>query len=277
MLFKNFRNEMERKLKERLGAGVEIWPCETTKNNGVIRTGISIKTEGINMAPTIYLEEFFCRYLDGENMDHLVTAIEQLYYKVKLEQCDAFESIFEFENIKDRIVYKLVNQVENEKFLTEVPFLPFYDLAILPYVIIESKEMGAASMQIKKEHIEMWNVTEKEIFELARKNTPQILPPELIQLHGFFYILTNTRKMWGASAILYPEILEKVYDIIGEEYYLLPSSVHEFIFMPKSFEIDKEHIRSTVEEINHIEVEDYEILSNNIYYYSHECKKIMMV
>ena len=46
-------------------------------------------------------------------------------------------------------------------------------------------------------------------------------------------ILTNSRKTYGACCILYPKVLEQLAERVDGDYYLIPSSVHEFILLPE--------------------------------------------
>ena len=276
MNYTEFVEMMESKVKEKLDAEVNVHTYEAIKNNGTTRVGLVIQSEHIPLSPTIYLEEFYRQFLRGEDITNLVFAIERLYHQIKLKNSFPFEEILDIQNIKKNIIYRLVNREANEELLKEVPFEPFFDLAILPYVLVDGFAMGAASMQIRKEHLGMWGITEQEILQLAKKNTPTLLPAEVGQLNEFMYIVTNCRRTWGAGTILYPELLDKIYQIIGENYYLLPSSVHEFVLIPESFGVDAENLKTIVSEINEVEVEAEEVLSDSVYFYSSVNRTLQM-
>ena len=53
------------------------------------------------------------------------------------------------------------------------------------------------------------------------------------------YVLTNSSKIQGAACMFYPHVLEMIGEILKEDFYILPSSIHEVIILPKSREIDK--------------------------------------
>lgn len=268
MNYTEFVNLMELKVKEKLGAEVSVQVYESVKNNGTSRLGIVLQSRCIHLSPTIYLEEFYRQFESGVCIENLVLAIERLYYQLKLKVTFPVEDIFEFEKIKAYIIYRVINRKDNAELLEEVPFEVFNDLAILPYVFISDLGMGPASMQIRKEHLQKWNVSEEELFQIAKENTPHVLPAEIGQLNEFMYVVTNCRRSWGAGVIFYPGILDRLYRIVGENYYLLPSSVHEFILIPESFGVESEHLKVIVGEVNEIEVPEDEILSDQIYYYN---------
>lgn len=274
--YMEFVETMKRKVKERMGMEVDVQTYQTTKNNGTTRVGLVIRKADINLSPTIYLEEFYQQYLNGISISELVASIDRLYQQVKLKNSYPYEDVLDFQKIKDKIVYKLVQKSTNTHFLEEVPFETFFDLAVLPYILFEETEFGAATLQIRKEHLLKWNVSEEEVFHAARKNTPRVLPLEMGKLTKYMYVITNTRRNLGASALLYPETLEQAYHMIGENYYILPSSIHEFLLIPQSFGMDSAHLRAIVKEINETEVHAEEVLSDHIYFYNTLEKKIVM-
>ena len=51
--------------------------------------------------------------------------------------------------------------------------------------------------------------------------------------------LTNTEKLYGASAILYPNILSYFAKRLKADLYLLPSSIHEVLLLEKEFFMGK--------------------------------------
>lgn len=46
------------------------------------------------------------------------------------------------------------------------------------------------------------------------------------------YVLTNTSRFLGASAILFTDVLKKIYNLLGTDYYILPVTVHEVLIIP---------------------------------------------
>lgn len=69
-------------------------------------------------------------------------------------------------------------------------------------------------------------------------------------------VITNSSGYYGASAIFYDGVLEALKD-----YYLVPSSVHEWLAVPKSI-ADKEYLAQTIRLINRTEVSPKEVLSD---------------
>ena len=89
------------------------------------------------------------------------------------------------------------------------------------------------------------------------------------------YVLTNSLRNYGAACLFYPHVLEMVGEMLKEDYYVLPSSVHEVIIVPESKALDADEMSEMVVEINETQVEPEEVLSDHAYFYQRDSKKLM--
>lgn len=275
MNYKEFVCAMETAMKKRMGKEASVYQYDTVKNNGTRRCGLVFRKSEETMAPTIYLEEFYTQYQEGMSEEELADSIYNIYQQVRVKELYPYKDVLDYQKIKNKIVYKLVHKEMNTDFLKEVPFKEFKDLVILPYVLFENEEFGIATLQIKNEHLNSWKVEAEEVFSMAKKNTPQLLPMELFQLTEDMYVMTNSAKNLGAAVILYPDSLEYAYKKLEEDFFVLPSSIHEVILVPQSFGAKIRHLQSIVKEINESEVRPEEILANSVYYYAGNEKRLI--
>lgn len=82
------------------------------------------------------------------------------------------------------------------------------------------------------------------------------------------YVATNTNRNYGASVMLYPLFLQEFAKKTKSDYYVLPSSVHEVILVPKKNEEGEvEMLKEMVKDTNKTEVAEEEILSDTVYLY----------
>lgn len=85
------------------------------------------------------------------------------------------------------------------------------------------------------------------------------------------YIATNSDSVLGAGVIMYPGFLREASKVLGGNFYLLPSSIHEFLFLPDTGDCDFESLNDMVKTINENEVTLREQLSDHVLYY--DCRK----
>ena len=79
------------------------------------------------------------------------------------------------------------------------------------------------------------------------------------------FVLTNKERHDGAAMIACPEVLQTVHGLMGDDYYILPSSVHEVLIVPKHIPLLLEDMQKTVRQINEESVEPIDRLSDNVY------------
>ena len=291
MTFYQFIQAVELKMKEVVNEDTSLCLYTADKNNGVKRYGITITQKGINVSPTIYLEEYYEKFQKGCTIERIVEDIFQLYHQVRFEKSWDEGEVSTFEAVENRIIYRLVNFEANRELLKEVPYDPYLNLAIIFYVLLEVNERGTACMLIRKEHLEMWNTSIDEIWGKAKENTWHILPSEFHTMRAIMksykkegnyvgmdilYVLTNKIRSFGAAVILYDGCLEMIADFLQDNYFVLPSSVHELIIVSeKDAPWGGVGLSEMVKEINRSQVDPEDILSDTTYYYDREKKKLL--
>lgn len=291
MTFYQFVQAVEVKLKEVVSEDTTLSIYEADKNNGVKRIGITFVKQGINLSPTIYLEEYYEKYQKGNSFEDIIEDILCLYYEVQVKKSWDEEQIADFRAVEEHIIYRLINAEANKELLKDVPYIPYLDLAIVFYVMLEINEHGTACMLIRREHLEMWEVSLHTILDRAKTNTWRLLPSEFHTMRAIMkeykkegdylgldilHVLTNKVRTFGAAAILYEGCLEMIADFLEDNYYVLPSSVHEVIIIAeKDAPRGEGWLSEMVQEINETQVEAEEVLSNSAYYYDRQKKKLV--
>lgn len=270
MNYTEFMNAMLCEIRGQVDAQVRTELYTVTKNNGTRRTGILFKQEDSNLAPTIYLEEFYQKYLKGQQVPDLADSICSIYQEIRVKKTCDCQNLFDFNHVKEHIVYKLIRRDANEELLKQIPYEPFLDLAVVYYIQIDNTRFGSAAIQIRNEHLRYWRVEKEEIRRFAEKNTPRIYPVQIRQIVRFMYVATNEQCSLGAAVMRYPDFREKVRGMIRGDFYILPSSIHEVILVPESFGLEPERMQEMVKEINKTGVAPEEVLSDSVYYFDGE-------
>jgi len=78
-------------------------------------------------------------------------------------------------------------------------------------------------------------------------------------------ILTNNKKMFGASAILSSDILVEAADKIGCDYYIIPSSIHECLAVSTE-DIDKDSLANMICTVNATQVSEVVLFDKPLIY-----------
>ena len=290
MDYKKFTETIVALLQEKMGAEYEVRTTEVTKNNDIRLVGVIMMRESDRMSPTIYLEEPYRQYRAGTDMQGIVEGIVELYNEQMKDIDLDIDSFRDFQYVRDRIFYKLINYEKNTKLLEDVPYFRWCDLAVVFYYGVEENVLGRASILIHNNHLAMWEQTADTLYRTAqfnmKKSMPELLIPmsELVEeMTGIklersddikMYVLTNRVKLNGASAMLYSDKIRELADSLHSDLLILPSSVHEVLLLPDDSEEQYDFYRQMVEEVNTTQVEPEEILSFNLYRYNKDKSKI---
>ena len=80
------------------------------------------------------------------------------------------------------------------------------------------------------------------------------------------FVLTNDTKVNGAAAILNDDIRQEIAEKVGD-FYMLPSSIHETLIIPKDAGMEFKELEQMVQEVNQKQVAPGERLSDHVYEY----------
>lgn len=292
MNYQQFVAATKEKVALSLGDGMHLHVHTTLKNNGRERTGLTISDNSVNIFPTIYLEEFYQQYQSGYSLDEITESIIHVYHEVKFEHMWDVNAIKDFSLIKSKITFKLIHAKKNEILLQSLPHVPYMDLAIVFYVLFDVDDTGIATIPINNDLAALWDTNSDELYHIAKANTPKLLTASLkpmrvvieellgnecenvVLKEDIMFVLTNQLRNFGAACLLYDGILQQIAGKLGENYYILPSSIHEMIIVPESKSPDRRELLEMITEINETHVGPEEILSDNVYYYDHSKKMI---
>ena len=292
MDYQQFVIEIKEKVACLLGSDLELQIHTTLKNNGSERTGISISTENVNASPTIYLEEFYSQFELGLSLDAIAEKIVSIYNDVKLDTSIPIQIIRQFSEISSQIAYRLIHAQKNKELLETMPHILYHDLAIVFFILFEVDDAGTATIPITNPFLNLWNIDIDTLFETAKANTPILLPADFRPMQvvieellshtcnktifddDIMFVLTNPFRSFGAACILYPGILDQIACQLGENFYLLPSSIHEFIIVSESRSPSQEELCVLVRNTNQSHVMREEVLSDTVYYYNFKQKTL---
>ena len=91
----------------------------------------------------------------------------------------------------------------------------------------------------------------------------------VMMLDNDMYVVTNKKKTNGACMVLDPKTIQKVIDMVGSDFYILPSSIHECIVLSSDYG-NADELKEIVMQVNEEQVDVPERLSDGVYRYTPE-------
>lgn len=136
------------------------------------------------------------------------------------------------------------------------------------FMLLQTRQLLSKTTQLK------YRIKPSDLVESINRNNYHFTFSKMSELLGIsctddedlqMYVLTNTQQNCGSGLIVHNRILRHILDTIGEDIYVLPSSIHELIVIPASFSDDEKYLTEMVHDINQSIVEPQERLSNDVY------------
>ena len=280
--------------------GMEVRVDPVNKVNRTL-DGLSLlaKNEKTMISPTLYINDMYEKYSETGDLQatlrEAAKAMDEVFREATIPSLD-------INTAKDNIIFQLVNTMQNEDMLKNLPHREFQDLSIMYRWIVGVDQKGLSSIVINNNVAESLGMGEEELFKAAAENTRRILPPvvqsmnevimDMFMADGMpkelaeqmigeqepemtMWVISNERKIEGAASMLYEDKLHNLAEKVGTDLYILPSSIHEVIAV--SVEMgEPEELARMVSEINMDQVDISERLSNQVYHYDKDLRKITL-
>lgn len=280
------------------GSRVDI--IETNKVNKV-RDGLTIHMPDSNISPTIYVNDMYEEYERTEDLQGILTKTAEMFEKAMKHSADINTDISS-EDTKEKIVFQLINTEQNKELLKTVPNREFQDLSIVYRIVMAVDGNGIQSALVNERLMENMKLTEDELFKLAAENTKRIFPPTVRSMNEVIrdifmadgmpeeiaemmmeempadqgmWVISNEKGINGATSMLYENGLNELAEKLDSDLYILPSSLHEVIAVSANMG-DPEELAKMVAEINMEDVKLEERLSNQVYHYDKDLRKLTL-
>lgn len=233
-------------------------------------------------------------------MDDVLGQIAATYQAHYIDHDMDVSAVTDFDNVKDKIVCKLINEEANRQFLEDKPYTKVEDLAVVYQILMDKNAEGTATITITDNLMERYGITLEDLHEQALLNMDVLQPynfkgmsetiiemmaGDIARDNGMgisearemasqmipdvpdtMFVLTNDTKVNGAAAILNDDTRQEIADKVGD-FYVLPSSVHETLIIPKDAGMELRDLEQMVQEVNQTQVAPEERLSDHVYEY----------
>ena len=302
MSFEAFAICVKMDIQKILGKEFKVKLEDAIKNNDTLLKAVIISKEGNNVSPALYLNPHYLQYVAGKlGVKDVVADLLDVYANSGSPSNIDISFLLDWRRAKEKVIFKLVNCEQNQKLLKDTIYLKWLDLALVPYIFLNEGGAQNAMILIKKHLLAEWKIDEEELFATAMVNTPKLLKPNINSMksfleqtrpdmdlddgvriamerpENFLYILSGENQANGAVCMVYLDVLKEFADKIGQDLYILPSSIHEVILLPMTTEDDVDYLAQMVRDVNNTQVEPEEILSFSVYKYIRAQNKVVIV
>ena len=275
---------------------------KVNKINGS-KDGLSIYQENDKGAPTIYVDDMYEKFKHNDDLEATLKEFADIYVKAVEKMPPIPISLLE-DGAKDKIYMVIINTESNKDILKDAPHREVNDTSVIYRIMVSDDEKGIGSALITNYIAEEMGMNEEQLFKLAAENTPKLFPPVVKPMsqvifgmltenggmpkdvaeqvvdgmkgeNELMWIITNNKGVSGAVNMIFEKNLHELSKGMGDDLYILPSSIHEVIAVPASMG-DPEELAEMVLQVNTDVVDVSERLSNQVYHYDRDARKLSM-
>ena len=300
MDFEEFKNElMELVTQELDNRGIENISLKFSDINSPdgMNERLIVSVGDSKMSMAFRLKEIFRDIENGEEMDcavnRICNTIKESISVIETQEEGVKAFITDYEQVKDNTYLRLVPG--DSPILNDAPHKKIEDMALVVSINLVdfSDEHGRSVVVVTKPLMEMYGIDEKQLFEEAERNSlksePLVLTPlgemikNLIQAENLpdpadegiiAYIASNKSGFHGASVISYPDFCKEAAETMGGSFFLIPSSVHEFILIKDDGTPRAKDLNKMIKNVNETVLEPRDFLSNQCYHYNAKSKTL---
>ncbi len=263
--------------------------------------------EQLQISPVINMDSIYEHY---EEMDNAEEAIEEAVgiFDNSIRRAgidgimDKVSQVSSFENAS-KLMYLSVLPPAVETELDDIPHKDIEDIRLGVKLLMSDAEESIATVLVKENMMQSWNVSEEELFKAAEENTLKIRPTQMAPMFEIlsammpddmvpdfaedmgmnpgFYVLTTKVQSDGAGAFFAPGMMEDIATKMKGDYYMIPSSVHEVLILPADTMSDIDQIRNLsqmVQEVNSTQLDiPADKMSDHAFHYDDKTKSLETV
>lgn len=305
MDYEIFKEVVIDKFKDYLPDEFSDMKIETSEVRKVNRTLDAINiignSKGSSVVPTIYINDMYDMYQKTNDIDKVLSKFGK-EYSDRYNEKTGLDDLVNTTDIKEHVIFQLVNTEQNKEMLANMPHREFKDLSIIYKVVLKMTDEGLYSTAVTNKYAEHEDITEPDLFKCAAKNTKELFPPviksmadvirEIFSKDGMpteiaeamvgeisddqmMYVITNDVGINGAVSMLYEDGLHDLAEHLGSDLYILPSSIHEVIAVSADMGNPNE-LAEMFSEVNMSVVSIGDRLSNQVYYYDKDLRKVTL-
>ena len=239
---------------------------------------------GDGHCPAVNLDRCYEQFVQGTSIEDILTNIADIVAGVR--RAVDIEAMRCYEDASKKLFFRVSSVVRNLEFLKKVPHRIVEDLVFTYHVAVELEKGEFGSGVVTNEVMEMYGVTEDELYYDAMQSCANVLGVAVKPLNQILFegpapfddcgasesirVVTSRVMRYGASILFCPGMMHRIAKEMQSGFFIIPSSVHELMLIPSDDPSEYERFDAIVHSVNSSCLSDKNTLSDHVYYYDDE-------
>ncbi len=204
-----------------------------------------------------------------------------------------------YEDIRDSLRVRVMDMKTNAEKLQDLIYEPMgCGMALVAYMELPDGFPEDGIANVPKTFAQIEGASKRLIMHDAMVGSMGAEQPKLCPIHDMLFgsgadnlfpengpveidssmplVLTTDSGRLGASVLYYPGVTKHLGDLVGGDYFVLPSSIHEVLILPDRGQTDPKELARMVKEINETQVLPEERLGNRVLHYRADLQKLQV-
>lgn len=295
MDFEQFKEAFVEDVREKLyESGIEgtVSVNQVTKLNESY-DALTVTPDGSNVGINLNMDNFFEAYENGVELDAITDkAVDVIKGGFENQPEIDVSALTDYSQMKDKLIMEVVSKETNEEMLANIPHKEMEDMAVVYRFVLDDSADGRATILATNQLIGTMGVTPEQLHADAMENAPELKPAVIkgmsemladmgmpmdemgieVPTQEFLYVATVEDKINGAGVLAYEGFMDQAAERVGGDFFILPSSRHEILLVPDTGDVDLQHLKDMVRDVNATQVSPEEKLTDSVYHYDSKAK-----
>lgn len=296
--FEEFVENVKDRIKDYLPGKYENAVIEVSRHEKINESylGMCVWTGGNAASPILNLEMYYALCQGGlTGMEDVIRRMADIVQENTIPV--DLSLVTDYGRTKENLFIRVCDAGRNGELLKNIPHTRIDDLAVTYHILRSIDAGGMSSMTVTSQMMADLGITKEQLHQDAIENSPRLFPPMIENIGTMLrlfemkaagleeediseirktmdqdmqipmLVVTNREQINGASALFYPGILDQVGKMMGEGYFILPSSVHEWIIVPDREGFDANEMQVMIMDANQNAVTPDIQLGDEAYHY----------
>lgn len=296
--FEEFVENVKDRIKDYLPGKYEDAVIEVSRHEKINESylGMCVWTRGNAASPILNLEMYYALCQGGlTGMEDVIRRMADIVQENTIPV--DLSLVTDYGRTKENLFIRVCDAGRNGELLKNIPHTRIDDLAVTYHILRSIDAGGMSSMTVTSQMMADLGITKEQLHQDAIENSPRLFPPMIENIGTMLrlfemkaagleeediseirktmdqdmqipmLVVTNREQINGASALFYPGILDQVGEMMGEGYFILPSSVHEWIIVPDREGFDANEMQVMIMDANQNAVTPDIQLGDEAYHY----------
>lgn len=265
---------------------------EVIRKHSACYNGMVLRPSGALFASVVNMDEFYERYKNEEPPETILTDMAKIIMTRPPSGMKHMGKVLDYNFVRDNMYVRICSREEAGDRLEDCPVMTVDDLVLTFNIRMKYSEDSYGSIMIDNALLKHYGVSAEQLRDDALKSSAKLCPACYMSMReiaggsfdcdlpvpdciGDMLVVSDQYSKAGSAVIFYPDLLDRIGNKLGSDFYLLPYAEKCTLAFAHKYEDSLDEYLNFISATYNIE-NDGKILSHSLYFYDREQKQMMV-